>query len=83
MKSVSFYKSTTILYFSLFLSMVLNYGYQIFMARNLNVVDFGTLNTMFSVLVIFSFFSKVIQNSVSKYIIESKPRNFSGIFVFF
>lgn len=56
-----------ILIFSVGIFSFLGFIFQLFMARNLSIVDYGLLAALFSIIYIFGFFTEFLQTLVAKY----------------
>ncbi|MFH2145252.1 MAG: oligosaccharide flippase family protein [Candidatus Omnitrophota bacterium] len=76
MKSESLLKDSTILFFASIVANVFNLLYQLFMARNLEPVDFGVLNMLLSLLVVTSVPVNVLQTVTAKFMATFKADNY-------
>ena len=63
-----FLKQSSVMFFAMALVNVSNLLYHLFMVRMLDTVDFGTLNSLFALLMIISVPAATIQSVVAKYV---------------
>ncbi len=69
MKHVSdFIKQSSLIFIAVGIFNFLNLLYQIYMARNLSPVNYGTLNSLFSILMVISIPSGTLQTVITKYV---------------